>query len=148
MRFGILLRTSPSTTIRVCWIPYLPDAERAGLSTGTCGINHSSGNHSITSPETPKHRTGPHSPWSTLAVHAGEDQEPKPRGAVADPIFCASTYAFSDTQALLDFIVQKQPREEYARYGNPTGKTIERKLAVLEGAEAAVLYADPRVLRA
>jgi len=89
----------------------------------------------------PAHRTGPNSHWSTLAVHAGEDQEPKPRGAVADPIFCASTYAFSDTQALIDFIVQKQPREEYARYGNPTEKTVERKLAVLEGAEAAVLYA-------
>ncbi len=95
----------------------------------------------MTAPQTPKPRTGPDSHWSTLAVHAGEDQEPKPRGAVADPIFCASTYAFSDTQALIDFIVQKQPREEYARYGNPTGKTVERKLAVLERAEAAVLYA-------
>ena len=94
----------------------------------------------MTSPRIPSHRTDPNSHWSTLAVHAGEDQEPKPRGAVADPIFCASTYAFSDTQALIDFIVQKQPREEYARYGNPTEKTVERKLAILEGAEAAVLY--------
>ena len=95
----------------------------------------------MTSPQTPPHRTGPNSQWSTLAVHAGEDQEPKPRGAITDPIFCASTYAFADTRALIDFIVEKQPREEYARYGNPTGKTVERKLAVLEGAEAAVLYA-------
>ena len=95
----------------------------------------------MTSPQIPRQRTGPNSQWSTLAVHAGEDQEAKPRGAVTDPIFCASTYAFSDTQALIDFIVQKQPREEYARYGNPTEKTVERKLAVLEGAEAAVLYA-------
>ena len=94
----------------------------------------------MTSPRIPSHRTDPNSHWSTLAVHAGEDQEPKPRGAVADPIFCASTYAFSDTQALIDFIVQKQPREEYARYGNPIEKTVERKLAILEGAEAAVLY--------
>ena len=92
------------------------------------------------SPQHPPQRTGPNSQWSTLAVHAGEDQEPKPRGAVTDPIFCASTYAFSNSQALIDFIVQKQPREEYARYGNPTEKTVERKLAVLEGAEAAVLY--------
>lgn len=95
----------------------------------------------MTTPQTPPRRTGPHSQWSTLAVHAGEDQEPKARGAVTDPIFCASTYAFSDTQALIDFIVQKQPREEYARYGNPTEKTVERKLAILEGAEAAILYA-------
>jgi cystathionine gamma-synthase len=87
----------------------------------------------------PRDRTSPDSLWSTLAVHAGEDREEKPRGAVTDPIFCTSTYAFSDTQALIDFIVEKQPREEYARYGNPTEKTVERKLAALEGAEAAVL---------
>jgi cystathionine gamma-synthase len=92
-------------------------------------------------PDTPKPRTRPESHWSTLSVHAGEDQAPKPRGAVTDPIFCSSTYAFADSQALLDFIVQKQPREEYARYGNPTEKTVERKLAILEGAEDCVLYA-------
>ena len=35
----------------------------------------------MTSPQTPKHRTGPNSQWSTLAVHAGEDQEAEaPRG--------------------------------------------------------------------
>ena len=95
----------------------------------------------MTSSPPPARRTGPDSQWSTLAVHAGEDQSPKARGAVADPIFCASTYAFADTQALIDFIVQKQPREEYARYGNPTEKTVERKLAILDGAESAVLYA-------
>ncbi len=92
-------------------------------------------------PENPNDRTGPQSQWSTLSVHAGEDRQAKPRGAVTDPIFCTSTYAFADTQALLDFIVQKQPREEYARYGNPTEKTVERKLAILEGAEDCVLYA-------
>jgi cystathionine gamma-synthase len=95
--------------------------------------------HTMTS-ETPKHRIGPKSQWSTLCVHGGEDREPKPRGAVAEPIFCASTYAFADTQALIDFLEKKQPREEYARYGNPTEKTVERKLAVLEGAEDCILY--------
>ena len=91
--------------------------------------------------DTPQHRSGPQSQWSTLCVHAGEDREPKPRGAVTDPIFCTSTYAFADTQSLIDFIEKKLPREEYARYGNPTEKTVERKLAVLEGAEDCVLYA-------
>ena len=77
--------------------------------------------------------------WSTPAVHGGEERQ-KARSALTDPIFLAATYTFADTQSLLDFIVQKQPREEYARYGNPTEKTAERKLAALEGAEAAVLY--------
>ncbi|MGD0898777.1 MAG: PLP-dependent aspartate aminotransferase family protein [Thermoguttaceae bacterium] len=79
--------------------------------------------------------------WSTLSVHGGEDRQ-KARSALTDPIFLASTYSFADTQSLIDFIVQKQPREEYARYGNPTEKTVERKLAALEGAEEAVLYSS------
>ena len=79
--------------------------------------------------------------WSTLSVHGGEEQA-KARSALTEPIFLSSTYSFADTQSLIDFIVQKQPREEYARYGNPTEKTVERKLAALEGAEDAVLYSS------
>jgi cystathionine gamma-synthase len=77
--------------------------------------------------------------WSTLSVHGGEERQ-KARSALTDPIFLTTTYSFNDTQSLVDFIVEKQPREEYARYGNPTEKTVERKLAALEGAEDAVLY--------
>jgi cystathionine gamma-synthase len=79
--------------------------------------------------------------WSTVSVHGGEEQ-PKANSALTDPIFCTSTYTFADTQSLIDFIVKKQPREEYARYGNPTEKTVERKLAALEGAEAGLLYSS------
>ncbi|HVX63281.1 MAG TPA: aminotransferase class I/II-fold pyridoxal phosphate-dependent enzyme [Pirellulales bacterium] len=76
---------------------------------------------------------------STLAVHAGEDRQ-KPGDAITDPIFCTSTYTFPDTQSVIDFIEQKQPREEYGRYGNPSEKVVERKLAALEGGEAALLF--------
>jgi cystathionine gamma-synthase len=79
--------------------------------------------------------------WSTLAVHAGEEHE-KPRSALTDPIFLTSTYSFADTQTLLKFIVEKQNREEYSRYGNPIEKTAERKLAALENAEDAILYSS------
>ena len=41
---------------------------------------------------------------------------------------------------MIDFIEQKQPREEYGRYGNPGEKVVERKLAALEGGEAALLF--------
>ena len=58
---------------------------------------------------------------STLAVHAGETAR-KPGDSITDPIFCASTYTFADTQAVLDYIEQEQPREEYGRYGNPERK--------------------------
>lgn len=76
---------------------------------------------------------------STTAVHAGEQRQ-KPGDAITDPIFCASTYTFPDTQSVIDFIEQKQPREEYGRYGNPSEKIVEAKLAQLEGAESAILF--------
>ena len=78
---------------------------------------------------------------STIAVHAGEARQ-KPCNALTDPIFCASTYSFENTQALIDYVEQEQPREEYGRYGNPSERVVERKLAALEGAEEAVLFAS------
>jgi cystathionine gamma-synthase len=76
---------------------------------------------------------------STLAVHAGEDRQ-KVAHAITDPIFVASTYTFADTQSVIDYIEQKQPREEYGRYGNPSERVVERKLAALEGGESALLF--------
>lgn len=78
---------------------------------------------------------------STLAVHAGEDRL-KPGYAITDAIFCAATYTFPDSQAVLDFAEKKLAREEYGRYGNPTEKVAEQKLAALEGGQAAVLYSS------
>ena len=77
---------------------------------------------------------------STLAVHAGEERQ-KYGHALTDPIFCSSTYSFANTQSIIDFIEQKLPREEYGRYGNPDEKVAEKKLAALEGGEAALLFA-------
>src|SRR4249919_4237337 len=79
--------------------------------------------------------------FSTLAVHAGE-RHLKPGDAITDPIFCSATYTFPDTQSVIDFIEQKLPREEYGRYGNPTEKVVERKLAALEGGESALLFSS------
>jgi len=78
---------------------------------------------------------------STEAVHAGEDRL-KPCFSLTDPIFCAATYNFADTESLIEFVAKKLPREEYARYGNPTEKTLERKLAAMEGGEAAIVYSS------
>jgi cystathionine gamma-synthase len=78
---------------------------------------------------------------STQAIHAGEARQ-KAGDAITDAIFCASTYTFSDTQSVIDFIQQKLPREEYGRYGNPSEKVVERKLAALEGGETALLFSS------
>jgi cystathionine gamma-synthase len=82
---------------------------------------------------------GPSGGFSTRSVHAGEDRL-KLGFAMTDPIFCAATFTFPNTQAVIDFVEQKQPREEYARYGNPSEKVLERKLAALEGGEAAIVF--------
>jgi cystathionine gamma-synthase len=79
--------------------------------------------------------------FSTLSVHGGEARQ-KPGDSITDPIFCASTYTFPNTQAVINYIEEKQPREEYGRYGNPGERVAERKLAALEGGEAAVLFAS------
>jgi cystathionine gamma-synthase len=79
--------------------------------------------------------------FSTLSVHAGEARQ-KPGDSITDPIFCASTYSFSDTQSVIDFIEQELPREEYGRYGNPSEKVIESKLAALDEGESAILFSS------
>ncbi len=77
----------------------------------------------------------------TASVHAGEARQ-KPGDAITDAIFCASTYTFPNTQAVIDFIEQNQAREEYGRYGNPGERVVERKLATIEGGEQATLFAS------
>jgi len=78
---------------------------------------------------------------STKAVHAGEARQ-KPGFSITDPIFASSTYTFRDTQSIIDFIEEKQPREEYGRYGNPSERVVEDKLAAIEGGQSAVLFSS------
>jgi cystathionine gamma-synthase len=78
---------------------------------------------------------------STLVVHAGEQRQ-KAVHSITDPIVCAATYTFENTQAVIDYIEKKQEREEYGRYGNPSERVVEKKLAALEGGEDAVLYSS------
>src|SRR2546422_204850 len=78
---------------------------------------------------------------STLAVHGGEPR-PKPTHALATPIVQTATYTFANTQELKDHFDGKIERVEYGRYGNPTQRIAEAKLAALEGAGACLLFAS------
>ncbi|MEQ9075794.1 MAG: aminotransferase class I/II-fold pyridoxal phosphate-dependent enzyme [Sandaracinaceae bacterium] len=77
----------------------------------------------------------------TQAVHAGEPRS-YPYDALAAPIAQTATYTFANTQELHDFFQGKTEREEYGRYGNPTVRLVEEKVAALEGAEDAVAFAS------
>jgi cystathionine gamma-synthase len=87
--------------------------------------------------EPPRKPLGP----STLAVHAGEPR-PKPTHALATPIVQTATYTFASTQELKDHFDGKIERVEYGRYGNPTQRIAEAKLAALEGAGDCLLFAS------
>ena len=76
---------------------------------------------------------------STKSVHAGEARQ-KPGDAIADPIFCSSTFTFPTTDDVIDYCEGRSNREEYGRYGNPNERSVERKLAALDGGESALVY--------
>jgi cystathionine gamma-synthase len=78
---------------------------------------------------------------STLAVHGGEERR-KAHDAVTTPIVCSATYAFRDTAEIVRYFDGELEREEYGRYGNPTVRAAERKIAALEGAEDCALFAS------
>jgi cystathionine gamma-synthase len=78
---------------------------------------------------------------ATTAVHGGEARQ-RPFDALAEPIVQTATYTFADTNALVEYMEGKHEREEYGRYGNPTVRTAERKVAALEGAEDAVAFSS------
>jgi len=77
----------------------------------------------------------------TDCVHAGEDRF-KPHDSITTPIIQSSTFVFKNSEEIRRFTQKEHFRYEYGRYGNPTQKAAERKLAVLEGAEEADLFAS------
>jgi cystathionine gamma-synthase len=76
-----------------------------------------------------------------MAVHAGEPR-PKPGHALATPIIQTATFTFANTQEIKDHFEGHIDRVEYGRYGNPTQRIAEAKLAALEGAEDCLLFAS------
>jgi cystathionine gamma-synthase len=79
--------------------------------------------------------------FGTAAVHAGEPRK-KDGNALTTPIIQTATYTFADTQELRDHFERRIEREEYGRYGNPTQRIAEQKLAALEGAEDCLLVSS------
>lgn len=76
---------------------------------------------------------------STRCVHAGEARDAE--GALHPPLYNHSLFAFDTTAEVLDVVEGRQDGNLYTRYGlNPTIRSTERKLAELEGAEAALAF--------
>ena len=76
---------------------------------------------------------------STRCVHAGELRDA--HGAPHTPIYNTSTFGFATTADLLDVVDGRREGALYTRYGlNPTIRSLENKLASLEGAEDALAF--------
>jgi cystathionine gamma-synthase len=83
---------------------------------------------------------------STTAVHAGEERF-RAHHSLTVPIVQTAVYTFESCQALIDFSEERMfwdepEREEYGRYGNPTVRAAEAKLAALEGGQDAILVSS------
>lgn len=78
----------------------------------------------------------------TKAVQAGEPRR-YPYDAKTAPIAQTATYTFRDTAELVAFFEGRSERtEEYGRYGNPTVRLVEEKVAALENAQDAVAFSS------
>ena len=81
----------------------------------------------------------------TRAIHAGEAADPATR-AHATPIYQTATFAFETGERKEDVVDAAMAWEPgayfYTRTQNPTTDALERKVASLEGAEAAVACAS------
>lgn len=79
--------------------------------------------------------------FSTRAIHAGYDPAEE-HGALTPPLHLTSTFAFESAEAGGEMFAGTRPGHFYSRISNPTTDLLERRLASLEGAEAAVATAS------
>jgi cystathionine gamma-synthase len=89
----------------------------------------------------PKNKTAGGKSLSTRAIHAGEPRE-KYADSLTTPIIQTSTFTFRNSRHIEDYTINGKEHFEYGRYGNPTAKIAEQRLADLEGAEACVVFSS------
>ncbi len=88
----------------------------------------------------------PNNHASTHSVHDGEERF-RSHNSLTIPIIQTAVYTFDSCADLRSYTEEKMfwdqiEREEYGRYGNPTNRAVEAKLALLEGADDAILLSS------
>jgi cystathionine beta-lyase/cystathionine gamma-synthase len=82
--------------------------------------------------------------FDTLAIHAGEEPDPT-TGALTPPIHTSAAFKLPGFgPKLFDALLMEshQPPHAYVRWGHPTARVLEEKIAALEGGEAALAVAS------
>ena len=79
--------------------------------------------------------------FATDLIHAGrlnlESAVP-----LTTPIYETSTFVFENAREVVAFNEGRSDKYLYSRYGNPTIVSVERQLAVLDGAERSLLFSS------
>jgi cystathionine beta-lyase/cystathionine gamma-synthase len=78
---------------------------------------------------------------ATELIHAGEAD----RGIavpLTTPIYETTTFVFDNAQEVVDYNEGRSQKYLYSRYTNPTVVTVEKKLAALDRAEAALTFSS------
>src|SRR5580704_10823672 len=78
---------------------------------------------------------------ATKCVHAGEEPDPA-TGALDPPVVLSSAFSFDSADEAAGAFRKENDAYIYGRWGNPTVEALERKLAALEGSEAAAATAS------
>lgn len=78
--------------------------------------------------------------FSTKAIHAGN--KTNETGSLATPIYQTSTFVFDSAEQGGKRFAGEECGYIYSRLGNPTNTVVEEKLALLEGADDAVVTAS------
>jgi cystathionine beta-lyase/cystathionine gamma-synthase len=78
---------------------------------------------------------------ATDLIHAGA---PDPAGAspLTPPIYETSTFVFDNAAEVVAYNEGRSAKYLYSRYGNPTLASVERQLAALDQAEAALVFSS------
>ena len=79
--------------------------------------------------------------FSTRSVHGGEQRE-KYAQSLTNPIVQTATYVFDDLDEVDAYTAGERQHFEYGRYGNPTQRAAECKIAALENAAEALLFSS------
>jgi O-acetylhomoserine (thiol)-lyase len=79
--------------------------------------------------------------FDTLAVHGGQEPDPT-TGSRAVPIYLTTAYNFRDAEHAANLFGLKEVGNIYTRIMNPTTDVLEKRIAALEGAAAAVAFAS------
>ncbi len=77
---------------------------------------------------------------ATNAIHAGHHREET--GALVTPLYQSATFVFDSAEQGGARFAGEQPGYIYTRLGNPTTDELEKKMAILEGAQAAAATAS------